>query len=250
MLVQKNTYKNTWRYADEQLTELLEEFAKKLGRVPTAEEVQACPDMPSMITYNRRFGSYAKALRAVKMKSRYKYYANQQLIKLLLGLINQLGRMPTAEEVDACPDMPSSRTYRDRFGSWDKALKAAELRSKRTYTDQQLIESLQELAKELGHAPTYKDIRKCPCMPSDQTYTNRFGSLDRALEIAELKTDTNYWGATDCQLIEFLQQLKKELGRTPSWEDIRDHPGMPSVIVYVGRFGPWPKALEVAGMKD
>ena len=49
-------------------------------------------------------------------------YSKNHLIELLLGWFEKYGRPPKSREIDGDAEMPNSRTYKNHFGSWNKAL--------------------------------------------------------------------------------------------------------------------------------
>jgi hypothetical protein len=55
---------------------------------------------------------------------------------------------------------------------------------RKTYTDAELIEFLHTFEKIYGVKPTAEAINKVEGYPSAQTYSNRFGSWSKAMEIA------------------------------------------------------------------
>lgn len=112
-------------------------------------------DIPSLSTIVKHFGSWPHAMRAcgyagVTLPSRiarrrdYKpkriaKYPHERLIECLVACASELGRIPTirdyriwreeavrrAKATGYPNDIPSWRTYCDRFGGWPKALEAA-----------------------------------------------------------------------------------------------------------------------------
>ena len=116
-------------------------------------------------------------------------------------------------------------------------------------TDEQLIGLLQSFAKELGHTPRMIELTAKKGVASSSTYVNRFGSWNKALEIAKLKPNHGGYQPkyTDEQLIGILQSLAKELGHVPRIRELRAEKGAPSAYTYINRFGSWSKALEIAG---
>lgn len=54
------------------------------------------------------------------------------------------------------------------------------------YTDEELRESLTQLADELGETPSAPQCRKADMTPSADTYRRRFGSWNAALKMVDL----------------------------------------------------------------
>lgn len=80
----------------------------------------------------------------------------------------------------------SSVTYQNRFGWWTNALEVAGYSSsQRTYTNEELLATLREMADDLGWPPSSHEMRtEGPHAPS--TYRDRFGTWAAALEAAGL----------------------------------------------------------------
>lgn len=116
------------RYTDQELLEILKELTGKLGHVPTARELEIRTDMPSSLTYSRRFGSWRKALEVAGLNANAGKYTDRELLDSLKGLADELGRVPKLIEVDLCKSMPAGKTYVTRFGSWEKTLELAKLK--------------------------------------------------------------------------------------------------------------------------
>lgn len=78
----------------------------------------------------------------------------------------------------------TSKTYANRFGSWNSALEAAGLETAiprhAVISDEALIDELQRLATDLERRPSENDMREYG-MFSPKTYRKRFGSWVDAL---------------------------------------------------------------------
>ena len=119
-----------------------------------------------------------------------------------------------------------------------------------TYTDEQLIEALQKLAKKIGHTPLAMDMGARNGSPPAGTYIRRFGSLDNAFERAGLPANNLRCRYTDEQLLEPLKNLAKELGHAPKIKESNSYKGTASTVTYIQRFGSWKNALEAAGLSS
>jgi hypothetical protein len=81
-------------------------------------------------------------------------------------------------------------------------------------------------------------------------YYNRFGSWNRAVELAGFEPFTGVSEdiySTE-ELLTELQRLAEERGRPPTTEDMRNH-GRMSTQPIVNRFGSWIDALREAGLE-
>ncbi len=118
-----------------------------------------------------------------------KKYTKEQLLFYLKKTASEFKKSPTIEDLNRARELPSSTTYIKRFGSWNAALKAAGLKinAKQKYEAQEMIESLRQLAKELGRLPKNSDLKGKKWIASSATYRKYFGSWKKALQAAELK---------------------------------------------------------------
>lgn len=118
-----------------------------------------------------------------------------ELLDELRRLADELGKTPTTRDVYGADDFPGIHYFQDEFGTWNEALKAAgfepnEEKSGR-YSDDELIEDLQDFAKEIGDVPTSTQM-KDDGPHSTSTYITRFGSWSQALEAADLSVEDRY----------------------------------------------------------
>ena len=74
----------------------------------------------------------------------------------------------------------NSKTYKDRFGSWNEALREAGLTPREPlqtrHNKTELLEALVELVEDLGRIPTQKEVREHTDY-SHNTYYNHWGSI-------------------------------------------------------------------------
>jgi hypothetical protein len=147
------------RYSDEQILEQLRDCAERLGRSPTMREFAG--DAKSAVhpqTVIEHFGSWNRAKRLAGLVPR-RFATPEELLGLLRELGEELGRLPTARDLDERKgSMPSKSLYWHTFGSLTDALRRAgfdvpvgEERLERA------VEQGVELAKLLGRLPKFAD---------------------------------------------------------------------------------------------
>jgi hypothetical protein len=147
------------RYSDEQILDELRASAARLGRSPTMREFAA--DAETTVhpqTVIEHFGSWNAAKRAAGLVPR-RFATREELLGLLSELGDELGRPPTARDIDDHKGrMPSKSLYWHTFGSLSNALREAgfdvpvgEERLERA------IEQGAALARELGRLPKFAD---------------------------------------------------------------------------------------------
>jgi hypothetical protein len=114
------------RYSDEEIVEQLRGCAQRLGRSPTMREFAA--DAETIVhpqTVIEHFGSWNAAKRAAGLVPR-RFATREELLRLLRELGTELGRVPTARDLDdRRGSMPSKSLYWHTFGSLTQALREA-----------------------------------------------------------------------------------------------------------------------------
>ena len=238
------------QYSDRELVESLRKFAAQLGRPPTASEVNDDSEYTAGLnTYTRRFGSWNETLERCGLRvNEEKGYDNTQLIEQLQDLHHRLGTVPTQADLADDDETPSLYPYQDTFGSWNDALRTAGLEPTQRHriSDDELVDELTTLADELGRPPRYQELSERDDTFSPIVYERAFGSFTDSLRAAGLPV--NFRASMDRDyLIDQLQGLADELGRTPQYDDLQEYPTYPSTWPYVCEFDSWNEALREAG---
>ncbi len=147
------------RYTDDQILAELKTCAKRLGRSPTMREFAADPKTSvHPQTVIEHFGSWNRAKRLAGLVPR-RFATREELLALLKELGDELGRVPTARDIDEQRGrMPSKSLYWHTFGSLTNALREAgfdvpvgEERLERA------LEQAVELSKRLQRLPKFAD---------------------------------------------------------------------------------------------
>jgi len=147
------------RYSDEQILEELRASAERLNRSPTMREFAADPETSvHPQTVIEHFGSWNEAKRAAGLVPR-RFARRDELVGLLRDLGEELGRIPTAKDLDERRgSMPSKSLYWHTFGSLSSALREAgfdvpvgEERLERA------VEQGVALARKIGRLPKFAD---------------------------------------------------------------------------------------------
>src|SRR5437667_3962681 len=147
------------RYTDEQIVGEITACAARLGRSPTMREFAADPETAvHPQTVIEHFGSWNAAKRSAGLVPR-RFATREELVRLLRELGEELGRVPSAKDIDARKgSMPSKSLYWHTFGSLTNALREAgfdlpvgEERLERA------VEQGVELARRLGRLPKFSD---------------------------------------------------------------------------------------------
>ena len=147
------------RYSDAQIVAELQACAERLGKSPTMREFAG--DGATTVhpqTVIEHFGSWNAAKRAASLVPR-RFATREELLGLLRELGEELGRPPTARDIDEHKGrLPSKSLYWHTFGSLTNALREAgfdmpvgEERLERA------VEQGAKLARELGRLPKFAD---------------------------------------------------------------------------------------------
>src|SRR6266436_6345846 len=114
------------RYSNDQILEELRASAERLGRSPTMREFAADPETTvHPQTVIEHFGSWNAAKREAGLVPR-RFATREELLRLLRRLGEELGRPPTARDLDERKgSLPSKSLYWHTFGSLSSALAEA-----------------------------------------------------------------------------------------------------------------------------
>lgn len=147
------------RYSDDEILAELRASAARLGRSPTMREFAADPGTTvHPQTVIERFGAWNAAKRRAGLVPR-RGLSRDELVGLLRELGNELGRPPTARDLDAHRErMPSKSLYWHTFGSLTEALREAgfdvPVGAERL---ERAVEQGVALAERLGRLPKFAD---------------------------------------------------------------------------------------------
>ena len=115
---------------------------------------------------------------------------------------------------------------------------------KSKYTDNYLLEQLQQFYTEHNRSPSYRDFIKNSKYPSCSSYERRFGSWNKALELAGLPLSSTAY--TKQELLNIGKAWIAEYGCTPEARDFgADLPSSGTVIKYFGSWNAY--ILEIGG---
>jgi hypothetical protein len=147
------------RYSNNQILAELRESAERLGRSPTMREFAADPETTvHPQTVIEHFGSWNAAKREAGLVPR-RFATREELVGLLRELGEDLGRTPTAKDLDERRgSMPSKSLYWHTFGSLAEALREAgfdvPLGEERL---ERAVEQGMKLARRLKRLPKFAD---------------------------------------------------------------------------------------------
>ena len=151
-----------------------------------------------------------------------KRYSDEDILRQLKECAGRLGRSPTMREFSEDEQTTiHPQTVIERFGSWNRAKRAAGLVPRRFATKEELLRCLRELGETIGRTPTAKDVDEHRgLVPSKSLYWHTFGSLTNALR--EAGFDVPVGEERVERAIEQGEELAQKLGRLPRFADWAD----------------------------
>lgn len=154
--------------------------ADTLNSVPRSQDVTSSHD-----TYRRHFGSWNNALRiAGYSPPNSTDIEKSELIESLKDLHNKVDGAPGKRDMDTMGRY-SSDTYKRKFGSWNNALEAAEMKPnlRKDIKKSELIEEIRYLHKKYGGTPSMGDIKRESDF-CENVFYSMFGSWNNAVREA------------------------------------------------------------------
>jgi hypothetical protein len=150
------------RYSDDQILGELRDSARRLGRSPTMKEFAADPDArvhPQTVI--EHFGTWNAAKRSAGLMPR-RFATREELVTELRRLGEELGRTPTARDLDDRRGaIPSKSLYWHTFGSLAHALREAGFDV--AVGEERLERAVSQgaaLARRVGRLPKFADWRE------------------------------------------------------------------------------------------
>jgi len=250
-------------WTPERVLAALRRDAMRRGRTPVREEwSRATRSRPNAGTVEKLFGSWNAGLRVAGLapNSEPDKWTETSVLEALRRLERQLGRQPTSSDLTRPPPgYPNVAVIRRKLGSWGAACWKLGWHAEQRVisSDEQMLEALRTAADELGAEfahEEYKAISTARGWPSANAITARFGSWNRAREMAGLPVVRPLQrGWTREQLIRALRAAARRLGGTPmarDWNRLAADLAWPHSATVARRLGAgsWERAIEEAGL--
>lgn len=163
---------------EEMMLASLKDLTEKLGRVPKRKDVGRHNGVPSIYSYEERFGSLENALlvmrgRADEIELKH---TKEELIAALRAKAEKLEKRVTPTDVLWDFAMPPLHEYTIAFGGLNSAFRAAELPAPFP-TRETLLEDFRREARRLGYTPSRQEVNESPRTHSATTYIRYIGNL-------------------------------------------------------------------------
>ena len=112
----------------EELLKYLNIFYKENGRIPIAKDFYNNCKYPTFVTYQKRFGSWNKAITLAGLddrtkRSRSNKYSDEELLIFLTIFYEENGKVPAKRDFINNLAYPDYQNYTTHFGSWGNALR-------------------------------------------------------------------------------------------------------------------------------
>lgn len=224
-------------------------------------------DTPSVTTIRNRFnGNWVQAVNKAGLPTSSKQASHSVWSKL--DIINALQKFGNNDEFKNTyggykkfagnHDVPSGRTIKTRFESWNEARDEAGIDSPtrdstRTFSNEDILNILRLASEEQDYLSLerYKQMNKPNDWPCSQTIVNRFNGWKNALEQLGISTpyDSNY---QENECIAAIQEISKKTDKSTisqvEYNSLKEeeHPSLQTIEESV--FNSWNEAIEKAGI--
>jgi HNH endonuclease. len=177
------------------------ELADSLGGTPKARELKQNENTKSLYKYRREFGTFNDALRAAGFETNKEHgLSEQELLDNLRKLRNRLGETPEDRDVKFSDVTCSSTVYKNRFGSFNSALREAGIpiknsdRLKQSETTHKSILKHRDMITNYGSltyliekAPVSSELRTWELTSKYKYLYREFGSIERIRRICGVR---------------------------------------------------------------
>ena len=179
------------------LLEELKRLQQELGRSPSMSDMSDHGKY-SPKAYQNAFSTWNEAKERVGLETTEPAatYSDGELLDQLREVANDIGKTPTSQQMDEYPNSPNPVTYKDRFGTWNQAVRKSGLEPNQRGRivdeprKEQLLGKIQELAEEIDRAdaPTAREMDQMSktedSWPCQSTIRNVFGSWRAGVKAA------------------------------------------------------------------
>lgn len=222
--------------SDDRLLLLIDAKIKEIGSSTRRAYSEKHHPLPSMHVVVRRFGSWNKILEKLGYQPRNWKVERHEVEKEVLRIKDELGRIPSSTEF--CKHSKYCLETLKKFESYNKFLRSMGLTpAYRTAirvkeTNEELLKLYIDFSNEVnpGVGATSKQLNNSDKIYRAEVFALRFGSLNDLRKQAGfpviLSAKKNY---SQKEIMRKLKQRKKELGRIPTKQELKETPGIPSL---------------------
>jgi len=113
------------KYTRKELIDELHRYYTKTGKTPLTKDMTVTNGFIGIDNYYREFESWSVALQEAGFTPSVNRYTNEMLIKYLHDFFDIYNVVPTCKDFRNNKDYPGPGIFKNHFGSWNSALKAA-----------------------------------------------------------------------------------------------------------------------------
>lgn len=214
---------------DDVLLEDIKAVAFRLGKTSITKADYDLHGRFCAATMQKRFGSWSHALEKSGLVIQKRVdIPREELLSDLTRVARELGTTTVPRDSYRERGKFADATLSRAFGSWVKALEAAELyvpaNSRRNATEEELFSNMANVWEHAGRQPKQSDFQPPISRFSDYPYVRLFGSWRNALEafvraanggeLIEENVETN---KSQSLVVLPSEQRKRKTSRNPSW---------------------------------
>lgn len=184
----------TTKWNKESIVEILQQFYIENNFIPKSRDFDKSKGLyPSRETIRRHFGSWNKALEAANLEKLRNRWTKTEIVEAIIHFYDKTGEPPKIRDFNNNKTYPHKDTVVSCFGSWHKALEAANLpASRKNWTKEEIIEVIQQFYEENDRIPQNRDFDKSKSIyPSRTTVVRYFGSWNQAIQEAGFDPGSN-----------------------------------------------------------
>ncbi|MBI2107413.1 hypothetical protein HYT57_05505 [Candidatus Woesearchaeota archaeon] len=234
-------------YSKEQLIVAIKKYSNVTKKTPTIKEIEKNRNLPPRSQLLKQFKTWNNLIKQCGLKRNKVWgYHKNELLGFLIEYKRKNDNIPKIKDFTGTQELPSSAPYFRNFGSWNNALKQAGLATNKRdrYTKKELINLLKKKASLLGRSPKGYELDRDKRFPSSASYSDHFGTLNKALQKAGLEVQYYNRKWTKEEIIFWLRRKYNELGKTPGIRDFDKDKNAPAKNTVRKLFGNWTKALR------
>lgn len=212
---------------------------------PTSDEYSERGPTSLKMVYDT-FDSWADAVAEAGFEPQERHgIPREKIIESVQNIAEELGRPPRASEF-ADQGITSPYVAKKRCdGTWKSVIEESGYDyNKNRIPKEDLLEEIHRLAEEHDRVPTQRDIKAGKF--SVHSYQNQWGKYNNAVKEAGYEPRKS--DMTRAEVLDRLQELASELGRTPRVEEVNNSHRISERPV-LDKFGTWWAGLVRAGLR-
>jgi len=239
---------------------VINEFKKlerRLGRIPTADDIRKLGDKGDLCSaiYNH-FGSYMGFLKEcgyAPPKQPVGYWTESNVFKEYCKIAKELGYYPSYSElrVRGYNDITVAmhRIFKGATNFYEKFEIKPKKREIKTWDKNSVLEEYKKIGRELGYAPSEKDLRemeRCDLTTAIRRYYKSYSKLQRLGLLESKRYLPRKW--TKENIVKEYKEIIVELGFPPSSNQLADLGRLDLAAAITTRYGGFPNLYRDLGV--